>query len=259
VTTQHAGAGAFALKATERQSSPHRGIFVTGTDTGVGKSLVSAALLRAAKGLGLDVAGMKPVASGSQWTAAGLRNDDALALMAEQSTPFPYDLVNPYTFAPAIAPHIAAAQAGIAIDIGKIAAAYKQLEDQSNIVIVEGAGGWYAPISQAATMAELALALELPVLVVVGLRLGCLNHALLTARAIERTSLPICGWVANRLDPQFPHWRENVETLTRLLGAPLVGLIDHQPTPSIELAARSLDVASLLARLAVPSGQAPAQ
>lgn len=230
----------------------HRGVFVTGTDTGVGKTLVSAALMRATKALGLKVAGMKPVASGSEMTSAGLRNDDALALMQEQSAPFPYDLVNPYAFAPAIAPHVAAAQAGIAINIHKIVAAGKKLRDQSNIVIVEGAGGWYAPISDDSTMADLAIALRFPVLLVVALRLGCLNHALLTAHAIVQTSLPLCGWVANRLDPRFPHWQENIETLTKRLRTPLVGIVEHQPMPDIERAARNLNVTSLLARLPAP-------
>jgi dethiobiotin synthetase len=216
------------------------GIFITGTDTGVGKTLVSAALMRALKSRGLRVAGMKPVASGSESTPAGLRNADALALMQEQSTPLPYELVNPYAFAPPIAPHIAAAQAGITIHLSKIVTAFETIQDRTDIVIVEGAGGWYAPISQADS---------LPVLLVVALRLGCLNHATLTASAIERSSLSICGWVANRIDPEFPHWQENVATLTRHVKAPLVGIIEHQPQSNIEQAARSLNVDLLLKQL----------
>jgi dethiobiotin synthetase len=226
-----------------------RGIFVTGTDTGVGKTLVSTALMRAIKGRGLQVAGMKPLASGSQSTPAGLRNEDALALMQEQSAPFPYELVNPFAFSPAIAPHIAAAQVGITIHLDKIATAFRILHDGADIVIVEGAGGWYVPISDDASMEDVVLALRLPVLLVVALRLGCLNHAMLTARAIERASLSICGWVANRIDPEFPHWEENVATLTRLLPAPLIGLVEHQPQCDIQEAARSLNVDSLLAHL----------
>jgi dethiobiotin synthetase len=205
--------------------------------------------MRALKGRGLQVAGMKPVASGSQSTPAGLRNEDAMALMQEQSAPVPYELVNPFAFSPAIAPHIAAAQVGITIHLDKIVTAFKTLHDGADIVIVEGAGGWYVPISHDASMASVVLALQLPVLLVVGLRLGCLNHAMLTARAIERDSLSICGWVANRVDPQFPHWQENVAELTRLIPAPLIGLVEHQPQRSIEEAARSLNLDSLLAQL----------
>jgi len=226
-------------------SALRRGIFVTGTDTGVGKTLVSTALMRALKSRGMKVAGMKPVASGSEPTAEGLRNEDALALMREQSVPFTYEQVNPYAFAAPIAPHIAAAHAGIAIDLQRIVAAFEILQARSNQVIVEGAGGWLAPISAAAGMQELALALNIPVLLVVGLRLGCLNHALLSARAIESSGLPICGWVANRIEPDFPYWQENVETLKRRLPAPLLGIVEHQATLSVDAAARGLDVDAL--------------
>ena len=224
----------------------HRGIFVTGTDTGVGKTLVSAALMRALKTHGLSVAGMKPVASGSSPSPAGLRNEDALALMAEQSSPFPYELVNPYAFSAAIAPHIAAAEAGVRIDLARIVEAFDALRKRSQVVIVEGAGGWYAPISDGASMQDLSRALGLPVLLVVALRLGCLNHALLTARAIQSSAQPICGWVANRIDPEFSYWEENLATLTKLLPAPCIGMVEYQPQPSIERAARSLHVDSLL-------------
>jgi dethiobiotin synthetase len=222
-----------------------RGIFVTGTDTGVGKTLVSTALMRAFKRRGLKVAGMKPVASGSEATPEGLRNEDALALIREQSAPFPYERVNPYAFAPAIAPHIAAAQAGIAIDLKIIVAAFEWLQARSDTVIVEGAGGWLAPITDAAGMQELALAINIPVLLVVGLRLGCLNHALLSARAIESSGLPICGWVANRLDLEFPYWEENVETLKGRLPSPLLGIVQYQDALSVDAAVRGLDLDGL--------------
>jgi dethiobiotin synthetase len=226
-------------------SALRRGIFVTGTDTGVGKTLVATALMRALKSRGMKVAGMKPVASGCELTAEGLRNEDALALIREQSVPFPYEVVNPYAFAPAIAPHIAAAQAGVAIDLKTIVAAFELLQARADQVIVEGAGGWHAPICATAGMQELALALDIPVLLVVGLRLGCLNHALLSARAIESSGLPMCGWVANRVEPDFPHWQENVETLKARLRAPLLGIVQHQATLSADAAARDLDVAAL--------------
>ncbi len=226
-------------------SALRRGIFVTGTDTGVGKTLVSTALMRALKSRGMKVAGMKPVASGSEPTPEGLRNEDALALMREQSVPFSYEQVNPYAFAPAIAPHIAAAHAGVAIDLKRILAAFELLQARSDRVIVEGAGGWLAPLSDAAGMQELALAINIPVLLVVGLRLGCLNHALLSARAIESSGLPMCGWVANRIEREFPCWQENVETLKARLPAPLLGIVDHQATLSVEAAARGLEVDGL--------------
>jgi dethiobiotin synthetase len=210
-------------------SGAHRsGIFVTGTDTGVGKTMVSTALMRALKSRGFQVAGMKPVASGCRSTPEGLRNEDALALMREQSVPFPYEVVNPFAYEPAIAPHIAAAAAGIAVRLDRIVAAFEELHARSHLVIVEGAGGWYAPISEDATIEDLALELKLPVLLVVALRLGCLNHALLTHRAIERSGASICGWIANRMDPGFSHWQDNVATLKRLLPAPLVGTIGAQ-------------------------------
>jgi dethiobiotin synthetase len=226
-------------------SALRRGIFVTGTDTGVGKTLVSTALMRALKSRGMKVAGMKPVASGSEPTPEGLRNEDALALMREQSVPFSYELVNPYAFARAIAPHIAAAHAGVAIDLKRIVAAFELLQARSDRVIVEGAGGWLAPLSDAADMQELALAINIPVLLVVGLRLGCLNHALLSARAIESSALPICGWVANRIEREFPYWQENVETLKARLPAPLLGVVEYQETLNVEAAARGLEVHGL--------------
>jgi dethiobiotin synthetase len=227
----------------------YRGIFVTGTDTGVGKTLVSTALMRSLKRHGLRVAGMKPVASGSRPTPAGLRNEDALALMHEQSTALPYELVNPFVFLPPIAPHVAAAQAGIAIDLARIEETFERVQEGVDMVIVEGAGGWYAPISDGSTMAELARVLRLPVLLVVALRLGCLNHALLTARAIEKDSSSICGWVANRVDAEFPYWEENLATLKRMLPAPWLGSIAHQPDPNIDYAAHCLNIDLLLARL----------
>ena len=222
-----------------------RGIFVTGTDTGVGKTLVSVALMMTLAGLGRRVAGMKPVASGAHMTEAGLRNEDAMALMRQQSMPLSYDLVNPFVFAPPIAPHIAAAQAGATIRLAEIETAFQAIHAQADIIVVEGAGGWYAPISEVATMEDIARTLDLPVLLVVGLRLGCLNHALLTARAIENGGVRMCGWVANRIDADFAHWQDNVAMLNRMLPAPCLGVIEHQPHPDVEAVARCLDLAPL--------------
>jgi dethiobiotin synthetase len=160
-----------------------RGVFVTGTDTGVGKTVVAAALIRALARQGLRVAGMKPVAAGASATPSGLRNADALALMQAANVRAPYDTVNPYCFAAPIAPHIAARDARSAVDIDLIRRRFAELASDADCVVVEGAGGWLTPVSEHASMADVAAALALPVVLVVGLRLGCLNHARLTAQA----------------------------------------------------------------------------
>lgn len=197
-----------------------KALFVTGTDTGVGKTLVSAALTRALAARGLRVAVMKPVASGSDSTPAGLRNSDALTLMAAANVPAPYEVVNPYCFLPPISPHIAAREAGTTIDLALLRSRFDSLAAASDCVIVEGAGGWLAPISDVAAMADLAAALSLPVLLVVALRLGCLNHALLTRDSLTTRGVGFAGWIANAIDPHFDRAEENLATLTTRLGAP---------------------------------------
>ena len=221
------------------------GIFVTGTDTDVGKTLVSTALMQSYKKQGLRVAGMKPVASGSQLTPQGLRNADAEALMREQSVALPYGLVNPYAFAPATSPHIAAAAVGTTIVLQPLLRAFEEIRRRVDRVVVEGAGGWYAPLSDDLCIEDIALAFRLPVLLVVGVRLGCINHARLTAEAIERSSLPLCGWVANQIDAQFHDWQENIVALTQRLNAPLIGVVRHQASVDPEQAAQSLNLALL--------------
>ncbi|MBW4052792.1 MAG: dethiobiotin synthase [Proteobacteria bacterium] len=199
-----------------------KSIFVTGTDTGVGKTVVAAALTRALVARGVRVAVMKPVASGSDPTPEGLRNCDALALMAAANVAAPYEVVNPYCFAPPISPHIAAREAGIAIELALLRSRFATLAAASDCVIVEGAGGWLAPISDTAAMADLAAALSLPVLLVVGLRLGCLNHALLSRESLGTRGAAFAGWIANAIDPHFERAAENLATLTARLGqAPL--------------------------------------
>ncbi len=199
-----------------------KGVFITGTDTGVGKTLVAAALVRTLVGFGMRVAGMKPVASGSQRTPDGLRNDDALALAAAANVTAPYETLNPYCFEPPIAPHIAAKEAGVAIDLHLVRRRFDELAHDAEFVVVEGAGGWLAPISATQTLADIALALEIPVILVVGLRLGGLNHALLSAESIAARRASLAGWVANRIDPGFERAPENLATLAaRLQGAPL--------------------------------------
>ena len=197
-----------------------RGLFVTGTDTGVGKTLVACALVRALVQQGSRVAVLKPVASGSLATPEGLRNEDALALRACANCGQSYADINRYCFEPPVSPHIAADEAGILIDLGKIRDDYDRLAAQADWVVVEGAGGWLAPIAPGRTMADLALALPARVLLVVGLKLGCLNHAALTRASIAAAGAPFAGWVANALDPNLLRAPQNLLALERSLGEP---------------------------------------
>jgi dethiobiotin synthetase len=205
-----------------------RGVFITGTDTGVGKTLIACALTRALRQAGRRVSVMKPVASGSSSTADGLRNADALALMeAAGLPPELYCEVNPYCFEPPISPHIAAEEAKITIDTDLIRRKYDRLRADAEWIVVEGAGGWLAPINACQCMSELARALSLPALLVVGLKLGCLNHAQLTWRAVRSDGVPLAGWVASAIDPHMSHAAENLDTLARRLGEPPLAVIPH--------------------------------
>ncbi len=224
-----------------------KGFFITGTDTGVGKTLVSCALLYALRARGLRVVGMKPVASGCEPTPEGLRNADALALQAASSSPPDYATLNPYAFAPAIAPHLAARAASVEINFARIRGCQEELIRQADAVVVEGAGGWRVPLGPNGDMADLAATLGWPVILVVGMRLGCLNHALLSAAAIRARGLPLAGWVANTIDPDMAERAANEATLAQALPAPCLGRIPHQ-TAGISAAALAdrLDVARLL-------------
>lgn len=221
-------------------SGARRDLFVTGTDTGVGKTLVSAALLRALRSRGLAVAGMKPVASGAARTPGGLCNEDALALASENSRPWPYETINPYCFEPAIAPHLAAAEAGVEIRLEPIEQAFRSLQAGSDTVIVEGAGGFLVPLGPGLSFADLPAALGLGVILVVGLRLGCLNHTLLTVEAIEKRGLAFAGWVGNQVDPDFDRLDANLEVLLEQVPAPCLGVIPPLRTPDIGFAAALL-------------------
>lgn len=198
------------------------GVFVTAIDTGAGKTVVSAGLVEAWRAAGQTVAVMKPVASGCEQTSEGLRNDDAQRLITASALSLSYPLVNPYAFEAPIAPHIAARSGGIEIEIPVIQTAFAQLQKTADRIVVEGVGGWMVPINATQTMANVAQALGLPVVLVVAVRLGCLNHALLTAEAIRRSGLPLCGWVANRLDSDCLRLEENVSALKERLDAPLL-------------------------------------
>ncbi len=206
------------------------GVFVTGTDTGVGKTLVCTELLHAAMRAGRRSVGMKPIASGATRTKDGLRNDDALALWRAAGESTPYDQVNPYCFEAPIAPHLAAAQAGATIDFATIERGARHLGQNADWLVVEGVGGWLAPLSVTETIQDLALTLALPVLLVVGLRLGCLNHAALSYRAICASGLPFAGWIGSQIDPAMLRVEENLATLTGLLQtAPLAVLGWNMP------------------------------
>lgn len=199
-----------------------QGVFVTAIDTDAGKTVVSTGLVGAWRGLGKTVAVMKPVASGCERTDQGLRNDDAQRLIAASESSVPYRLVNPYAFEAPVAPHIAAQADNVEIELAVIESAFAQLQATADRIVVEGVGGWMVPINATQTMADVARALGLPVVLVVAVRLGCLNHALLTAEAIRRSGLPLCGWVANRLDSECLQLEENIAALKDRLDAPLL-------------------------------------
>jgi len=206
-----------------------RGYFVTGTDTGVGKTLVSRALLHRLRHTSTAVAGFKPVASGCHLTAEGLRNADALALQQASSVAVPYATVNPYAFAPPVAPHLAAQAAGVTIDCAFIQRSIAAVPAEQ--IVVEGVGGWLVPLNEQQTVADLAQLLALPVVLVVGLRLGCINHALLTATAIQARGLEIVGWVANQIDPALSFCEENIAAIDARVDAPLLMRIPWYATP----------------------------
>ena len=206
------------------------GCFVTGTDTGVGKTLVSAALLCTLARHHARVVGMKPVAAGlvqqgGEWVA-----EDALALRAASSVLVPPALDNPVMLPEPLSPHLAAARAGRHVDVAELVVSHCELQRHADVVLVEGAGGWRVPLNDSETLADLAVALALPVVLVVGMRLGCLNHALLTAEAIRGDGLTMAGWVANVIDPTMLCLDENIETLCQRLDAPLLGVVPWQAT-----------------------------
>lgn len=206
--------------------------FVTGTDTEVGKTVASCALLQAASQCGLRTAGYKPVASGSDMTPEGLRNSDALALQRNSSLSLPYEVVNPWTFAEPTSPHIVSAATGTPIFAQGMSDGLRHLEQQADWVLVEGAGGWFTPLSETFTFADWVVSEQLPVILVVGVKLGCINHAMLTALAIEHGGLTLAGWIANDVQPPGKRHPEYMATLRRVIKAPLLGEIpwlSHAP------------------------------
>ena len=219
-----------------------RTLFITGTDTGVGKTTVACALIRQARAQGIEVCGWKPVATGCERTPAGLRNADALALQRAAGTGEPYELLNPCAFEPAVAPHLAARQAGGSIRIAELDRAHRALAERYELIVAEGAGGWRVPLDQAWTLGAWVAEREWPALLVVGMRLGCLNHALMSAEIIARDTR-LAGWAASVLAPPMALLEENLASLRERLSAPCWGEIgcgktDFSEIPAITAALR---------------------
>ena len=202
--------------------------FITGTDTDVGKTWTTIALMRYFQQQGESVLGMKPVAAGCQLVEGELRNDDALLMQQHASVVVPYSLMNPYRFELAVSPHIAANKVGARVDLEEMIKCYQQLDNQADKVLVEGAGGWFAPLTDDLSIEDLALALQLPVILVVAIRLGCINHARLTHQAIIHSGLRCAGWVGVSIDKDMSYAAENIETIKQSISAPLLGVLPYQ-------------------------------
>lgn len=219
--------------------------FVTGTDTGIGKTLISSALLHALAQQGVQTTGMKPVAAGAEWRNNTWHNDDADALSAAANIALPPKLATPYLLRTPAAPHVAAALDGVTISGSHILDCYRQITEMADAVVVEGVGGFRVPLAENFDTADLAVQFALPMVLVVGLRLGCINHALLTAEAIAARGLKLAGWVANTTDPTMPFQSENVAALKARLSAPLLGLVPCLKPASAAQAASHLDFSCL--------------
>lgn len=223
-----------------------KGFFITGTDTDVGKTTIALALMATLQQQGLRVAAMKPVSAGCEKTQQGLRNDDAVQLLQQASIELPYELVNPYAFKEFVAPHIAAAKNNITMQIEPLCNAYKKIAAQADVVIIEGAGGWQVPLNETETMADVAAVLGLPVINVVGLRLGCLNHALLTVDSIAAHGLQNIAWAGNSLSAEMNYATENISTLKQRLPGHCLGIVPFDSTASTEKITPHLDISALL-------------
>jgi dethiobiotin synthetase len=219
--------------------------FITGTDTEIGKTLISSALLHALAQQGLRAAGMKPVAAGAELRDGVWHNEDADRLAAAANVALPPELATPYLLREPAAPHIVAAEEGVEIDLAHIRSCYDRVSAMADAVVVEGVGGFRVPLSRNEDTADLAQLLGLPVIMVVGVRLGCLNHALLTADAIAARGLVLAGWAANIVDLGMSHGMDNIEALTERLSAPMLGCVPRLPAPLAAAAAAHLDFSSL--------------
>jgi len=212
--------------------------FITGTDTNVGKTWATLALMLHLKQQGKTVLGMKPVASGCEWQDGQLKNDDALLLQYYGSVPVAYELINPYAYPEPISPHLAGAENPVNLDT--VNNAFRRLQTLADRVLVEGAGGWYAPINDQQTICDMAKHLALPVIMVVAIRLGCINHARLTYQAIRASGLACAGWIANCTDPDMLSREENIATITTIVDAPLLGVLPYQEQADFDFLARQI-------------------
>jgi len=212
--------------------------FITGTDTDVGKTWATVAFMHYIKQQGKTVIGMKPVAAGCALQDGQLKNDDALLLQAHASIQVDYDKINPYAYLQPVSPHIAGVDNPV--NVARVGQVFHSLQSLADVVLVEGAGGWYAPINDQQAVSDLAHALALPVIMVVAIRLGCINHARLTYQAIRASGLPCAGWVANCTDPAMLNRDDNIATITRLLDAPLLGVLPYQAQADFEVLAAQL-------------------
>lgn len=225
-----------------------RSFFITGTDTDAGKTIVTAGLLAAANKAGKRTIGLKPVAAGCEDTPEGLRNSDAVLLQETASVKLSYDQVNPIAFEPAIAPHIAAMREGRMMSGERIAAYCRgAMMQPADLVLVEGAGGWRVPLSYRETMAQIPKSLQVPVILVVGMKLGCINHALMSAESISRDGIPLAGWIANRVDADMDCYEENRDTIANMLRAPMLAEIPHVTEPTPDNIAEFIDIDRLFA------------
>lgn len=212
-----------------------KGYFVTGTDTNVGKTWSTLALMGCLQQQGLTVVGMKPVAAGCEWRDGGWKNTDAVLLQQQGSLVVDYSQINPYAFEQAVSPHVACA--GQAVDLGLIRQICTRLQSNADQVVVEGAGGWFSPLDEGLTNADLVAELGLPIILVVGVRLGCINHAMLTWRAIQQSGLPCAGWLAVTLERQMPAFQDNLVYLQQAIDAPMLGVLPHLDTLDVPVLA----------------------
>lgn len=203
-----------------------KAFFITGTDTDIGKTYTTTMLLNYFNEQGLKTAGLKPIASGAEQTSEGLRNDDALQIQAAMSMPLPYEQINPFAFEDYVTPHLAAAPQKLDVET-TLQACQPVLDSDYDVLLIEGAGGWTVPLNYQESFADLATAFGFPIILVVGLRLGCLNHTLLTVDNIRKRQLPFAGWVVNHIDPKMEKQTENIETLERMIGCAPLGIIPH--------------------------------
>jgi len=223
------------------------GFFITGTDTECGKTVITLGVMQWLQNQHLNVAGMKPIASGCESTPDGLRNDDASRILAQCSGALSYQQINCYSFQPAIAPHIAAAEAAVAIDFKVIQTSAEALSQQSNRLIVEGVGGWRVPLGDDGALSDLARLLDLPVILVVGLKLGCINHALLTVESIQASGAKLVGWIGNHVDASMSVAAQNIQTLRAEINAPCLGIVPNMSQPTAPQVAEQLDLSGCYA------------